>query len=73
MNKGLTKTEIEEVIEEIPVRRIGKPEDIANCAYMLMKNEYITGQVITVDGRLDNVSKKDAYLQASFFINRHYL
>ena len=29
---------------------MGKPEDIANCVKWLTENEYITGQVITVDG-----------------------
>ncbi|HZU37160.1 MAG TPA: 3-oxoacyl-[acyl-carrier-protein] reductase [Gemmataceae bacterium] len=38
----------------IPMRRIGKPEDIARVAVFLASEEssYITGQVITVDGGL---------------------
>jgi 3-oxoacyl-[acyl-carrier protein] reductase len=38
----------------IPVRRLGKPEDIARLAVFLASDEasYITGQVITVDGGL---------------------
>lgn len=50
MNKDLTKEDIEELENEIPLRRMGNPEDIANCVYMLTQNEYITGQIITVDG-----------------------
>ncbi len=36
----------------IPLKRIGKPEDIANAVVFLAspKSSYITGQVITVDG-----------------------
>ncbi|GIW79696.1 MAG: hypothetical protein KatS3mg105_1503 [Gemmatales bacterium] len=38
----------------IPMRRLGKPEDIARVAVFLASEEsgYITGQVITVDGGL---------------------
>lgn len=34
------------------IRRIGKPEEIANAIYFLLSDEasYITGQVLTVDG-----------------------
>lgn len=44
-----------EVIKKvIPMRRFGKPEDIAKVAVFLASEEsaYITGQVITVDGGL---------------------
>lgn len=39
-------------IESIGMRRIGKPEDVANTALFLASDlsEYITGQVIGVDG-----------------------
>lgn len=38
----------------IPLKRIGMPEDIANCALFLASDaaSYITGQVIQVDGGL---------------------
>lgn len=55
MTNHLDKDEKESLKEEIPLKRIGIPEDIANCVYMLTQNEYITGQVITVDGRLDKL------------------
>ncbi len=50
MNSNLLEEEIKELEKEIPLNRIGTPEDVANLAYMLTQNEYITGQVITVDG-----------------------
>lgn len=50
MNKELSKDDVEELEKEIPVKRIGQPEDIAKCVKMLIENKYITGQVITIDG-----------------------
>lgn len=50
MNKNLSQEEIKELEEEIPLERIGQPEEIANCVKFLIENTYITGQVITVDG-----------------------
>ena len=50
MNSELTEEEIEELKKEIPLKRIGMPKDIADCVYMIVENEYITGEVIKVDG-----------------------
>ena len=42
------------IIEQLSIKRIGKPEDISNVVSFLCseESEYITGQVITVDGGL---------------------
>ena len=44
----------EEIIKKIPLQRLGKPEDIAGVASFLAgpQGDYITGQVICVDGGL---------------------
>ena len=44
----------DEISKNIPLKRIGKPEDVANVVKFLVSNEssYITGQVINVDGGL---------------------
>jgi len=34
----------------LPVRRIGRPEDIADAVLFLMKNGYVNGITLTVDG-----------------------
>lgn len=34
----------------LPARRVGQPEDIADAALFLMKNSYVTGITLTVDG-----------------------
>ena len=33
-----------------PLKRLGSPEDVARAVIYLMKEEYITGQVLAVDG-----------------------
>lgn len=50
MNKCLTEEERKELNAEIPLERMGKPEEIASCAKWLIENEYTTGQVISVNG-----------------------
>lgn len=44
----------DEIKKSIPVRRLGKPEDIANAVLFLAQESasYITGQVLRVDGGL---------------------
>lgn len=51
MTKGMTKNE-KELGRLIPMRRMGKPEEIANVVIFLLSNcaSYITGETIVVDG-----------------------
>jgi len=43
--------EQQEVLEKIPMGRMGQPEDVANLVRFLVDEaEYITGQIIAVDG-----------------------
>ena len=44
----------EEYLKLIPLKRLGKPEDIANLATFLADDvsDYITGEVIRIDGGL---------------------
>jgi NAD(P)-dependent dehydrogenase (short-subunit alcohol dehydrogenase family) len=43
---------VEDHIQRTPVRRVGKPEDIAaTCAFLISEEAgYITGQIIGVNG-----------------------
>lgn len=50
MNKNLSKEEKDEVIQEIPLQKIGMPKDIAKCVNWLVEDEYTTGQVISING-----------------------
>jgi 3-oxoacyl-[acyl-carrier protein] reductase len=40
----------EGILANIPLKRMGSPEEVAQAAVFLAKSKYITGQVITVDG-----------------------
>ncbi|WP_317366588.1 3-oxoacyl-[acyl-carrier-protein] reductase [uncultured Tyzzerella sp.] len=40
----------ENILNNIPLKRMGTTDEIASTAVFLAKNKYITGQVITVDG-----------------------
>ena len=46
----------EDIAKGIPMRRMGRPEDIANIVAFLVSDEasYITGQTITIDGGITN-------------------
>ncbi len=38
------------ILSQIPMKRIGQPEEVAQLALFLASQEYITGQVIAIDG-----------------------
>ena len=40
------------ILSNIPLKRFGQPEEIAEAALFLAKAKYITGQVISVNGGL---------------------
>ena len=50
MNKMLTKQELEEIKKQIPLGKLGIPEDIAKCVSWLIQDEYTTGQIISPNG-----------------------
>lgn len=50
MNNDLRKEELDNIINETPLCRIGKPEDIAKCIKWLVEDEFTTGQVISING-----------------------
>lgn len=56
MTAFLTDEQKDNIIEQLSIKRIGKPEDVANIVSFLSseESEYITGQVIPVDGGITN-------------------
>jgi pteridine reductase len=48
---GMTDDIKKDILNKIPLHRIGSPQDIADCVlFLLYKADYITGQIIAVDG-----------------------
>lgn len=41
---------VRELANTLPAGRIGRPEDIADAAMFLMRNGFVTGTVLTIDG-----------------------
>ena len=52
MTDAIPEAAKEAIISRIPMKDLGKPEDIANCALFLASDEsrYMTGQVLVCDG-----------------------
>lgn len=50
MNNNLNEEEKKEIKEEIPLQKIGKVEDVSRTVEWIIEDEYITGQVISVNG-----------------------
>ena len=52
MNACFNESEMADIIERTPLKRLGTPEEIAELIYFLAsdKADFITGQVITADG-----------------------
>ena len=50
MNARLTAEDMEALREEIPLGRIGKPEDVANAVTGLIESDYVNGADVPVNG-----------------------
>jgi pteridine reductase len=46
----ISDTQKQRVLDMVPMKRTGKPEDLAAAVIFLCQNEYITAQTIRVDG-----------------------
>ncbi len=50
MNACYTQDEMYELIEKIPLNRVGTGEDVAKACLFLAENTYVTGETISVGG-----------------------
>jgi 3-oxoacyl-[acyl-carrier protein] reductase len=41
---------LEKMVAQIPLKRLGQPEDIATTAVFIFENDYLTGRIIETDG-----------------------
>lgn len=49
---ALTEAKVEEVRGEVPLRRLGRAEEVALAVVQLIENDYVNGAVLRVDGGL---------------------
>ena len=47
---GKDETYLDKLAEKVPLRKHGGPQDIADAVIYLLKSDYVTGQIIYVDG-----------------------
>ena len=54
MTRALPESAVKAFLEMVPLKRTGKPEEVADlvCFLASPESDYITGQVITIDGGL---------------------
>ncbi|MDE8688100.1 SDR family oxidoreductase, partial [Streptococcus gordonii] len=52
MTDGLPEKIKEASLAQIPMKRFGNTEEVADVLVFLASQEYVTGQVITIDGGL---------------------
>ena len=52
MTEQLTPQQKEAITSKIPLKKLGVPQDVAETVAFLISSEYITGQVIAVNGGL---------------------
>lgn len=52
MNAELSAAEVADIVDSVPLERLGRPEDVAQAAFFLASDSagYITGQTLSVDG-----------------------
>lgn len=50
MNAHLSEVEMEDLISQIPLGRLGTGEDVAKACLYLAENGYVTGEVLSVGG-----------------------
>jgi 3-oxoacyl-[acyl-carrier protein] reductase len=47
---GMTSDVSDELLSDVPLRRIADPQEIADAVLWLARSDYATGTVVTVDG-----------------------
>jgi len=50
MNEYINTEDLNEIINDIPLKKVGPKKDIAKCVKWLIEDTYTTGQVISING-----------------------
>ena len=48
----MSESNLKQVINEVPLRRLGKPEEIADAILFAIKNDFLNAKVLEIDGGL---------------------
>jgi 3-oxoacyl-[acyl-carrier protein] reductase len=49
---AISATLLSDVIARVPLRRLGRPEEIAEAAVFVVKNDFVNGKILQIDGGL---------------------
>ncbi|AEJ39407.1 3-oxoacyl-(acyl-carrier-protein) reductase [Sulfobacillus acidophilus TPY] len=52
LTQGMSKPAYQALVEQVPLGRAGRPEDIADAVWYFIQADYVTGQTLVVDGGL---------------------
>ena len=52
-HKSKTTEQIDKIKDQIALKRFAQPEEIADLVMSIIKNKYINGQILTIDGGYD--------------------
>lgn len=50
--QALSETVLQDIVKKVPLRRLGKPEEIANGVMSIIENDFFNGKVFELDGGL---------------------
>ncbi len=50
MNSHLSSAEMDDLVDRIPLGRLGRPEDVADACVFLAETPYVTGEILSVGG-----------------------
>ena len=45
-----SEKQFKKMSEKIPLKKTGKPDDVSSAIFFFLENEYITGEVLYIDG-----------------------
>ena len=52
MTASMRPEMLEKMAAGVPLRRLGRPDEIAHTAIYILENDYVDGRVIEIDGGL---------------------
>ena len=52
MRQALSDSLVQDTIKKVPLRRLGRPEEIADGVLAVIENDFVTGKVFEIDGGL---------------------